>query len=214
MLAVREHLLASVIVLGVVGGRPAVDLVERALAEDRHDDGKKTVLGKTGNLSGEDVLDHLCSIPQTSKYIAAKAWDWFGQTPASPALIERLAKVFRDNDLEIKPLLKAIMEAPEFMASTTVRKGFKNPVDFTVSTVRQLGMGAQMAEAIAAGIATPLEGELGYNVRLIRSLTPSTSTLQSCTTMGMELMQPPDVSGWRTGSYWITSATMTSVASA
>jgi len=177
-------------------------------ARDRHDGGKKTVLGKTGNLTGEDVLDHLCSLPQTAKFIAAKMWTWFGQTTPPPGLIDRLAKTFRDNDLEIKPLLRAIMEAAEFMNEATVRKGLKNPIDFTVVTVRQLGVGSRLADAVTDGIANRVDGENGFNIRLIRSLGPSFSTLQACTTMGMELLQPPDVSGWGTGSYWITSATM------
>lgn len=176
---------------------------------DRHDAGRKAVLGAEGNLKGEDVLATLCKREQTSIYLTQKLWSWFGYENPEEALIKRLAKTFRDSDLDIKVLVRAVMESPEFYSDKAVRRVIKNPIDFCVSTVRQLGVGQTIVERIKEGIANPLvNGENGLNIKLVRAIAPAFSVLSSATSMGMELMTPPDVSGWKTGAYWITSATM------
>src|SRR6516162_2581893 len=42
-----------------------------------HDDGVKTVLGRTGRFDGDAVLDLLLAQPQTAEYITAKLWREF-----------------------------------------------------------------------------------------------------------------------------------------
>lgn len=157
-----------------------------------HDRESKTVLGKTGNLDGDAVLELLCAHPQTSLYVTTKIWKWFIDEEPDPATIEKYASVFRKSNLNIKALLRAIMEGPELYASADAHKLYKNPVDFTVSTLRQLGLGT-----------IPLKNAAGEIARGVYQLTK-----QACTRMGMELLAPPDVNGWATGPSWITSATM------
>ncbi|MEI8282354.1 MAG: DUF1800 family protein, partial [Armatimonadota bacterium] len=78
-----------------------------------------------------------------------------------------------------------------------------------VATVRQLGMGQVMIQRLKDSIANPqINEQNGLNLSMIRSLSPAQTSFSSSKSMGMELMAPPDVSGWRTGNYWITSATM------
>lgn len=176
---------------------------------DRHDTGVKKVLGAEGRLTGENVLQTLCKQEQTSKYITTKLWSWFAYENPEAAVVERISKRFRESDLNIKVLVRAVMEAPEFYSDRAVRKVIKNPIDFCVSTVRQLGVGQVMLDRIKDGVANPVVNEQsGLNIKLVRAIAPAFSVLSSATSMGMELLTPPDVSGWKTGSYWITSATM------
>jgi uncharacterized protein (DUF1800 family) len=175
----------------------------------RHDDGEKAVLGKKGNLNGDDVIDHLCSQPQTARFIAAKMWEWFAYPNPEPALVERLARAFRDSDLNIRSLVRAIAMAPEFRSERTRRGLIKHPIDFVVSTARQLGAGATAAERIRLGLENPrINEETGLNVNLVASLASAFATRLGSKAMGMELMYPPDVSGWKPGSAWLTTATM------
>jgi uncharacterized protein (DUF1800 family) len=176
---------------------------------DRHDRGVKTVLGETGNLNGEEMLMLLCKQKQTAKFITKKLWSWFAYEDPEDALIERLANGFYASNLDIKGLIRSVMESPEFYSERAFRKVIKNPLDFTVATVRQLGMGQIMLERMRDGIANPqVNGQNGLNLPLIRALVPAQTSFSASKSMGMELMAPPDVSGWRTGNYWITSATM------
>lgn len=163
------------------------------------DNGEKTIFGKTGNWSGEDVLHMLCENPQTAKTIAEKLWTWFGYEDPEPKLVERLAKGFIGSGLDIKSLVRAIMESPEFYSERAVRKVCKNPVDFVVVTMRQLGYGELLAEVLKR----PVDEGVPPASRMFAGAAG-----QAMQAMGMQLMFPPDVSGWEGGSAWITSATM------
>lgn len=161
--------------------------------ESEHDGGQKTIFGKTGNFVGDDVLALLSDNPQTARYITTKILRWFVIDNPDAALIERHASVFRKSGLEISALLRSVMESREFYSPQAMRKLYKNPIDFTVATLRQLGLGS-----------LPLKNEKTDEInRGVYALTK-----QACTRMGMELLSPPDVSGWNFGPAWISSATM------
>lgn len=176
---------------------------------DRHDGGSKTVLGQSGPLSGDDVIDILCDRPETPRFIVTKLWEWFVYPDPDAKTVEKFAKAFKDSGLDIGALLKAIMLSEEFYSEKAVRKAVKNPIDFCVATARQIGIGETAMQRVREGIANPqINDQNGLNNSLIRAAGPAFLLLSSTKSMGMELMYPPDVSGWRTGSYWVTSATM------
>lgn len=166
------------------------------LRQPQHDTGEKTFLGINGNLTGEDVLNHLCDMPRTAEYLTHKIWSWFAYADPEPAVISRIAAKFRDDNLNIKTLLRAIMSSPEFYSPKADRMAYKCPVDFTVVTLRQLGVAQAMAEALND---TPDN---------LRGIAPIQSAYLSMKNMGMQLLYPPDVAGWDGGASWITSATM------
>lgn len=175
----------------------------------RHDTGIKTVLGESGNMNGEEMLMLLCKQRQTSKFIAKKLWSWFAYENPEEAVIDRISTKFFASGLDIKTLVRSVMESPEFYSEKSLRKVIKNPIDFTVSTIRQLGMGQVLVQRMKDAIANPqINEQNGLNLPLVRALAPAQAAFSASTSMGMELLTPPDVSGWRTGSYWITSATM------
>jgi uncharacterized protein (DUF1800 family) len=166
----------------------------------RHDRGEKTVLGRSGDLSGDDVLDLLCDQPQTATYLTRKIWEWFVYPSPSDEVVEKFAGVFRQSGLDISALLRSIMESEEFVSDRAVRAVVKNPVDFCISTLRQIGAGTAMAKSLET---------VTDEDRVPRALVaPAYQAQQAMKNMGMWLFYPPDVSGWEGGSAWITSATM------
>jgi uncharacterized protein (DUF1800 family) len=162
-----------------------------------HDDGFKEILGNKGNFTGEDVCGILVGNPQTAKYLTLKIWEWFAYPNPEPALVDRLTAKFRDSGLDIKVLLRSVMESSEFYSDKAERAVFKNPVDFIIPTLRQLGVG----EALAAQVNGQEQVQRG---RLI----PAVAAQQAMKSMGMELLFPPDVAGWDGGQAWISTATM------
>ncbi len=174
-----------------------------------HDNGIKNFIGKSGNFNGDDVLKILAEQPQTALYISQKMWEFFGSSTPSKTSIDRSAKKFRDSGMEISALVRSIMEDPEFYSERVVRRLIKNPIEITVSTARQLGSGKIATDIIAFGRRSPqINPQNGINQVLIRSLAPALAARQATSTMGMELLYPPDVSGWDLGESWINSATM------
>src|SRR5579862_363864 len=165
-----------------------------------HDDGDKSYLGASGNLSGEDVINHLCDTPRMAEFLVAKLWKWFGYPNPEPELVSRLAGTFRQSNLSIKDLLRAIMTSPEFYSEKAQRGVYKNPVDFVVVTLRQLGVGQILNEMIAEAQTA------GGNPQ--SRVAPAAQAYQAMKQMGMQLLFPPDVSGWAGGPDWVSTATM------
>lgn len=141
----------------------------------------------------------LCDDPQTARHIVTKFWEWFAYPNPEPALVERLAANWRRSGLDIKALVRDVALSSEFQSERAYRAVFKNPVDFAVAAVRQIGVG----ESLRAALVSPPEGRAP---RL--ALAPALTLQQSMRAMGMDLVYPPDVAGWETGPAWITSATM------
>ncbi len=165
---------------------------------EQHDDGMKTILGNTGKFDGDDVLGILTGNPQTALYLTRKIWEWFAYPNPDAGLIDSVAQKFRSSGLDIKVLLRAIMESPEFYSDKAYRAVIKNPVDFCVSTLRQLGVASQLQEATKAEDDKAIQ----------RATLPARALANTTKAMGMELFFPPDVAGWDGGSAWISSATM------
>ncbi len=170
---------------------------EFAFLPRKHDSGEKTYLGQTGNFNGDQIIDMLCDRPRTAFYITRKIWEWFVFENPDDALVNRFATKFHDSGLNIKLLLRNIMHAPEFYSDRAERGIYKCPVDFCVSTLRQLGVGQIVARQIAA---SPADGP--------KRVPAAQLTRTKLKDMGMEILFPPDVSGWDGGANWVSTATM------
>ncbi len=142
-----------------------------------HDAGLKTVLGKTGNLNGRDVLELIAAQPQSGLFMSNKLWKFFASENPNPKLIEALAGVFRSNDSNFKPLLRTMFRCEEFYADSVIRNQVKSPVQWLISSVRMLD----------------------------RDLPPPVVCNQLTRNLGQELLAPPNVKGWDGGLSWITT---------
>ena len=142
-----------------------------------HDNGTKTVLGKTGNLDGNDVLEIVGSQPQSTRFITGKLWKFFGSENPDPKLIDALADVLRKNDGNFKPFLRTMFRSHEFYGPEVVRAQVKSPVQWLVSSIRWLD----------------------------REMPPAVVATQITNSMGQNLLAPPNVKGWDGGLSWITT---------
>lgn len=166
--------------------------------EAQHDDGEKTVLGKTGPLNGDDVLNLLVDHPQCARHIARKMWEFFAFTKPPQGAIDRASAIFRNSGMQILALVRAIALAPEFVSDESARRLVKHPVDFVIASARAIGLGGSLKD-------WQLGGDPSQNQR---ALGPSIAANTAMRTMGQELIYPPDVSGWPEGEAWISTQTM------
>ena len=145
-----------------------------------HDYGPKTVLGKSGNLDGDDVLDILLAQPQTAQFVTRKLWREFVSPDPDEAEVKRIAARFRDSRYDIKVALQALLTSDAFYAAENRGVLVKSPVDLVVGTMRQFGMqpGQPVPFAVAAA------------------------------GMGQNLFSPPNVKGWPGGEAWINTSTL------
>jgi uncharacterized protein (DUF1800 family) len=165
----------------------------------RHDDGEKTVLGKTGKFDGDDVLKILIDKPETAQHITKKVWEWFVYENPSKETVDAYAKKWISSGLDIKSLVREIVTSDEFYGPRAMRSIVKNPVDFCVSSFRSLGLGSAVLNRIKSAPEDQTRRRFAGAVAIVHQKTQA---------MGMELLFPPDVSGWNGGQEWISTATM------
>src|SRR5262249_44442695 len=79
-----------------------------------HDNGVKTVLGRSGNFDGDAVLDIILAKPQTSEFITAKLWREFVSPTPDPGEVKRIAQIFRGRDYDIKVAMRALLTSDAF----------------------------------------------------------------------------------------------------
>lgn len=110
-----------------------------------HATGKVRVLGfknrnkrRDGRPATRKLLRYLARHPKTARRIAHRlAVTFIGDNP-SPALVDRLAKVYRANGTAIKPVLQALVDSPEFAASAGSK--VRDPSQDVVATFAALGV--------------------------------------------------------------------------
>ena len=106
-----------------------------------HDNGPKVVLGHQipaggGMQDGETVLDILCSEPACAHFISREMCQRFVSDDPPPALVDRVAGVFRDTGGDLRAVTEAILTSPEFLSPETFGNKIKSPLEFAVSAVR------------------------------------------------------------------------------
>ncbi len=146
----------------------------------QHDTGTKSVLGKSGNFDGDEVLDILLEQKQTARFIVQKMYRFFVNEQADQEKIDWLADRFYKNHYEIGPLLEDIFTSEWFYDEKNIGAKIKSPVELLVGIQRMLPM------------------ELEYKEVLL--------LLQRV--LGQLLFYPPNVAGWPGGKAWVDSSSL------
>src|SRR5450432_2906961 len=146
----------------------------------QHDDGIKTFFGKTGNLSGEDVLEILLAQKQTALFITGKIYRYFVNETVDEERVNSLASRFYDSGYDIRALMISIFTASWFFDQKNIGSQIKSPVLWMVGLRRQLPMEIQNPA-----------------VQLVMERL-----------LGQVLFAPPNVAGWPGGKHWIDSSSL------
>ncbi len=148
--------------------------------DHEHDAGPKTVLGRSGNWDGGDVVRLVLQEPATSRRLVGKLYCWFVSESEEPsdALLTPLVESFA-KDQDVGKLVATILRSNLFFSPTAYRQRIKSPVEFAVGLVR------------------PLE-----------ALIPTVPLGRDLAALGQDICQPPTIHGWEGGRAWITTATL------
>ncbi|MDG1657488.1 MAG: DUF1800 domain-containing protein [Crocinitomicaceae bacterium] len=148
--------------------------------QKHHDTGEKTILGRTGNFTGDDVIKILLDEKQTARYLATKLIDFFIGRPISEDKIEEFTSVFYENKYDISSLVKALLLSDEFMDDRTIGCKIKSPTELLVGMTRLFDIDYKNPKAL---------------IQIQRKLN-------------QVLFFPPNVAGWPGGKTWIDSSTL------
>ncbi len=148
--------------------------------ENLHDEGLKTVLGKTGNFDGDDVLDILLQQKQTAIYITTKLYRFFVNEEQDKEKINWLADRFYKSGYDISAFMKDVFTSDWFYDEKNIGTRIKSPVELLVGIRRTLPMQIENEEA----------------------------QLYLQKILGQILFYPPNVAGWPGGLNWIDSSSL------
>ncbi len=163
--------------LGVDGGYTQNDIIEVARCftgwtlqdqkkgsgfwfnEKTHDKGAKTVLGVAiaaggGKEDGLQVLDILAHHPSTARFIARKLAQRFVADKPPQALVERMAKTFREKDGDIREVLRTMLNSGEFWSRGAYHAKLKSPFEMITSAARAMNADVEDPFGLANQIAT------------------------------------------------------------
>ena len=152
----------------------------------RHDDGRKTILGKTGNFDGDEFIEIIFTRRACSEFLCWKLYRYFvNDLPTEPDRQRRnfilgLAKSLRDNRYQLRPVLKVLFASAHFFDPSNIGSQIKSPIQLIVQASRSLG--------------TP--------TRQLSVLT------EAADRMGQHIFFPPSVKGWEGGRLWINPSTL------
>lgn len=151
---------------------------------DRHDTGNKTFFGTTKNWDGPGIIDEIlrdnpAKKLAAAKFVARKLWTYFAYPNPDQRIVDDLAAVFVAADLEVKPLLRALLLRPEFYSATARQGLVRSPVELCAAACRMTGLPAVKTRFAWAG-----------------------------TPMNQYLFDPPNVAGWKNNGYWLATSAL------
>ncbi len=157
-----------------------------------HDDGEKEFLGHRGRFNGEDIIDIVVRQPATARFLARHLYNYFVADepqvpswnitpPGDPEAVDALIKAYNDSNYDIREMLRVLFTSDFFKNARFAR--VKSPAELVVGTARLAG---------------------NYN-----TYRPGFMALAAeCDFQGQELLNPPSVESWHTGSEWIDGGSL------
>jgi uncharacterized protein (DUF1800 family) len=142
-----------------------------------HDDDTKTIYGRKGNYTGDDLIDLILQQLSTSRFIASKLFKFFAYDKPSDEVVGSLASVLKRRQYELAPMLKNLLSSSEFYSQQAMGTQIKSPVQLLVGALRDLGI-----------------KDVDY-----AQLTSGTRAMEQ------DLLDPPNVKGWEEGRAWVNS---------
>jgi uncharacterized protein (DUF1800 family) len=147
--------------------------------KNQHDAGAKTFQGQTGPFDADDILAILVRNPATARFVTTKLFSYFANADPDASTIDRLSNTFTSTNIDIRSVLRDIFSGPEFLSAQAFHGQVKQPADLVVGSLKSLNV-----------------ANVGPDV---------TQVLRR---MGQDLLNPPDVSGWKGGAAWINGTTL------
>jgi len=123
-----------------------------AFYPNRHEPGIRHLLGKPladGEIEqGDEALDRLVAHPSCARYIATRLVQHFVTDHPPPALIDRIATVFRDTGGDLRSVSRALVT--DDLAWSEAEERFLPPYDFLVAAHRALQAQPKPTQVVVA----------------------------------------------------------------
>jgi uncharacterized protein (DUF1800 family) len=150
-----------------------------------YENGSPTIPARSaadGMQDGIDLIKALVRHPETGRRLARKLWDFFisEMTPPDPAFVDDLGNVFAITGGNMRMVMRRLLLSPQFHDPAHHYARYAWPIEYVVRALKEVG-------------------PVGFSVN---------DTLTPLLNMGQILFEPPDVSGWNTGTAWMSTGSM------
>ena len=183
--------------------------IESFFRESAHDDGAKvlshrfndTVINDMGDTEYQHLIDLIFEQRAVALNICRRLYRWFIyyhiDEGTERSIIDQMAQTLIDNDYEIKPVVRQLLSSEVFFEPGCIGCMIKNPLDYTIGTVRQF--------------------EMTFDNGLTEDYHRYNEMRKSAEDQGMMWFEAPEVAGWKAYyqppgyyQYWISSSTLNS----
>lgn len=145
----------------------------------QHDEDEKVFFGKSGNFTGDDIIDLILEEKQCARFICGKIYKYFVNDIANKKHVEALTEVFYKG-YNIKKVMRYLFLADWFYEEKNIGTKIKSPIEFLVG-IQQI---------------VPMTFDKAKDLMKVQKL------------LGQVLLFPPNVAGWKGGRNWIDSNTL------
>jgi uncharacterized protein (DUF1800 family) len=144
----------------------------------RHAAGAKTILGTTADYDAAALVDLLVRQPAHAPFLAGRLWHRFASGQPPPAEVVRRMVTAYGPGHDVSAMLAELLTDEAFLAARG--QLVKQPVEWAVGAVRQLGIAADVLPRARNGLRA----------------------------MGQVPLRPPSVGGWPSGPAWLTTSSL------
>ena len=150
-----------------------------------HDDRNKTIFEEREKFDYETLHDHLFETKkeEISWFICSKLYREFVHGDLDEGVVEGMATIFLESDFEISPVLRRLFASQAFFDEEIIGSKIKNPLEFVTGLLGEVMLDFANPNTVAWQVT-------------VNSL------------LGQNLLNPPDVSGWKGGRDWINTSTL------
>ena len=148
----------------------------------KHDTTPRSFFGTTKAWDGpgtitEILQDNVGKRLIAARYIAKRLWEFLAYPRPADNIVTELGDVFIAGGMELKPLLQALLNRPEFYSPEAKQGLVRTPTEWAVAILASSGLTSN-----AIGLYSLSDG------------------------MGQTVFNPPNVSGWKNNNYWMTTS--------
>jgi uncharacterized protein (DUF1800 family) len=163
---------------------PAQDPAVMRFYPENHETAPSTFMGVTDAWDatgdhGRNIMDFLFVQRQSvaAKFMAKKLFEFFAYENPAQGVVDGLATAFINSGFSIEALVRAILVSDEFYSPAARQGRLRSPVEWFVAVMRTTQLTVVDAYPEGSNIA-----------------------------LGQELLNPPNVAGWKLNDYWISTA--------
>jgi uncharacterized protein (DUF1800 family) len=153
-----------------------VELRRFRFAPAYHDDGEKSLFGRSGRFDGDAALELILAHPACSRHVARTLLEHYAGAAPPERVVPQHPRAPAPHDWNVAHAVAVILRSRWFFEPARRSTRIAGPVELVARAIARLG--ASVAPARAA---------------------------QACAAMGQSLFRPPSVKGWDGGAAWINA---------